>query len=52
MVREWEFKSKDLGFDPLVGQGEKQFFCPSESKSCADLFVPDPPPPPPPFVCI
>ena len=25
MVRELEFKSKDPGFDPLVGQGEEQF---------------------------
>ena len=40
--RESEFKSKDLGFDPLAGQGEEQvFFCPSES-TCADVFVPDP----------
>ena len=29
--RQPEFKSKDLGFNPLAGQGEKQFFCPSES---------------------
>ena len=31
VVRELEFKSKDPGFEPLVGQGEEQFFCPSES---------------------
>ena len=30
-VSAWEFKSEDLGFDPLVGQGEEQLFCPSES---------------------
>ena len=33
---------KTLGFDPLLGQGEKQSFCPSES-TCADLFVSDHP---------
>ena len=32
---------KTPGFDPLAGQGERQFFCPSESTLvCADLFVP------------
>ena len=31
VVSESEFKSKDPGFDPLVRQGEGQFFCPSES---------------------
>ena len=46
-----DFMSEDPGFDPLAGQGEEQFFYPSESSlvlslsviSCADLFVPDPP---------
>ena len=28
---EWSFRSKDTGFHPLVGQGERQFFCPSQS---------------------
>ena len=32
MVRALEFQSEDPGFDPLAGQGEEQFFCPSESK--------------------
>ena len=41
MVRGSEFKSEDPGFD-LVGQGEGQFFCPSDSTH-ADLRVPDPP---------
>ena len=36
-----EFKSKDPGFDPLVGQGEGHFLYPSESTLCAELFVPD-----------
>ena len=31
LVRAPEFKSEDPGFDPLVGLGERQFFCPSES---------------------
>ena len=31
VVRESDFKSQDLGFDPLAGQGDIQFFCPSES---------------------
>ena len=31
MVRESDFKSEDSGFDPLVGQGDGQFFCFSES---------------------
>ena len=31
VVSESEFKSEDLGFDPLAGQGEQQVFCPSES---------------------
>ena len=26
-----EFNSEDPGFDPLVGQGKEQFFCPSKS---------------------
>ena len=33
-VAQWldsEFTSKDHGFDPLAGQGEGQFFGPSES---------------------
>ena len=30
-VRVSEFQSEDPGFDPLTGQGEGQFFCPSES---------------------
>ena len=33
-----EFKSEDPEFDPLVGQGEGQYFCPFES-----TLVPDPP---------
>ena len=40
MVRSSELKSEDLGFDPLAGQGEGQFFYLSESP-----LVPDPPPP-------
>ena len=36
--RALEFKSEDPGFDPLAGQGERQFFYPSESN-----LVPDPP---------
>ena len=31
VVRASEFKSEDLGFDPLAGQVEGQFFYPSES---------------------
>ena len=31
VVRESEFKSEDPWFDPLAGQGERQFLCPSES---------------------
>ena len=31
VVIESEFKSEDPGFDPLAGQGQGQFFCPSES---------------------
>ena len=31
MVSASEFKSEDPGLDPLVGQGEWQFFCLSES---------------------
>ena len=31
VVRASEFRSEDSGFDPLVGQSEGQFFCPSES---------------------
>ena len=31
VVRELELKSEDPRFDPMVGQGEGQFFCPSES---------------------
>ena len=42
VVRESEFKSEDPGFDPLAGQDERQFFCPSEAALCADLLVPDP----------
>ena len=37
-----EFKSKDPGFNPLVLQGEGQYFCPSRVNSCADLCVPYP----------
>ena len=44
MVRlQLKFKSEDPGFDLLVGQGEGQFFCPSELNSCADLFALDSP---------
>ena len=42
VIRASEFKSKDLGFDPLTGQGEGQFFCPSEStfvQTCLCLHV-------------
>ena len=28
-----EFKSEDPGFEPLARQGERRFFCPSESTS-------------------
>ena len=31
VVRASELKSKDSGFDPLAGKGERQFFYPSES---------------------
>ena len=31
VVRASEFKSEDPGFDPLAGQDNDQFFCPSES---------------------
>ena len=31
MVGASELKAKDPGFDPLAGQGESLFFCPSES---------------------
>ena len=31
MVRASEFKSEDLGFDPLEGQGEVPFFYPSKT---------------------
>ena len=31
MVRVSEFKSKDPRFDPLVGQGGEEFFCPPEA---------------------
>ena len=43
-IAQWlsEFKSKDVWFNPLVGQGEEQFFCPSVN-SGPDLFVSDPP---------
>ena len=43
MVCESEFKSDDPGFDPLVGQGEGQFFYPSEStlvQACLCLTPP------------
>ena len=43
VVRESDFKPEDLGFDPLAGQGENQFFSSLRVNSCADLFVPDPP---------
>ena len=46
VVRELELTSEDPGFDPLAGQGEKQFFLSLRVNSCADLFVPEPP-----FVC-
>ena len=36
---ESEFNSEDPGFDPLAGQGEEQFFCPSVN-SCAFSFLP------------
>ena len=61
VVRELEFKSKDPGFDPLVGMlysallystllysTLETVFLSLQVNSCADLFVPDPPPP---FVC-
>ena len=38
VVGELELKSKDPGFDILAGQGDLQFFCPSEStvvQTCA-----------------
>ena len=37
-----EVKSEDPGFDPLVGQNEGQFFCPSESTLVHICFVPEP----------
>ena len=43
MVSAAEFKSDDPGFDPLAGQGKKQFFLSLRVNTCADLFVPDPP---------
>ena len=40
-----EFKSEDLGFDPLAGNGKGQdvFFLALRVNFCADLFVSDPP---------
>ena len=41
VARESEFKSEDPGFNPLVGQGEEQFLCSSESalvKTCLCLI--------------
>ena len=40
MVFSVEFKCEDLGFDPVVGQGEGHFFLTLRVNSCADLFVP------------
>ena len=34
-------KPEDLGFEPLVGQGEGQFFLSPRVKTLADLFVSD-----------
>ena len=51
-VAKWlqsEFKSEDPGINPLAGQGERQFVCPSESTqelTCLCL-----PPPPTPALC-
>ena len=36
VVRVLEFKSEDPGFDPLMGQGQRQFFCPSKSTLAKD----------------
>ena len=38
-----EFKSEDPGFDPLAGQGEGQFFCPSESTLVQTYLCLNPP---------
>ena len=44
VVRESEFKSEDPGFNPLVGQGEVQFFWPCESTVVQiSLCLHDPP---------
>ena len=44
MVRASEFKYQETGFDPLVGQNERQvFFHFLRVNSRADVFVPDPP---------
>ena len=44
MVSASEFKSEDLGFDPLAaGQDGGAVFLSLRVNSCADLFVPDPP---------
>ena len=39
MVRESDFKFEDLGFDPLAGQSEKQFFCLCESALVQTCFL-------------
>ena len=46
VVRESEFKSEDPGFDPMVGQGEEQVFCPPPSQLLCRLVCAWPP-----FVC-
>ena len=54
MVTASEFKAEDSGFDPLVGQGEGEFFYPPEStlvQTCLCLETLPPPLPLPPFMC-
>ena len=38
VVRASEFESEDPGFDPLAGQGDTQFLCPSESTLVPTCF--------------
>ena len=50
VVREFEFKSNDPGFNPLTGQAEEQFVCPSESTFVQTCLCLAPSPPPPSYV--
>ena len=44
VVSESEFKPEDPGFDPLAGQGDIRFFCPSESTLVQTCLCLTPPP--------